>query len=197
MNNAELRASARHNLGGSIFHSDWLMALAVCAVAGIVMRIVPLATLILAGPINFGLAVVFLKKARNGGMPIEFGDMFKGFDLFGDTLVLGLMQWLIPALWCLIPIVGFIFAIRKTYSYAMAMYIKVDMPNAPWRECLDRSTMLMEGHRWELFYLQFSFIGWYIVGALACGLGVLWVAPYQNAAVANFYEARRMQGGTI
>lgn len=192
MNNAELRARARQNLGGSIFHSDWLMALAVCVVGSLVISVIPFAAFFLAGPINFGLAVIFLKKARNGGAPIEFGDLFSGFDRFVDTMVLGLMQWLIPALWCLIPIVGFIFAIRKTYSYAMAMYMKVDMPNAPWRECLDRSTMLMEGHRWELFCLQFSFIGWYIVGSLACGIGTLWVAPYQQAAVANFYEARRI-----
>lgn len=193
MNNAELRARARQNLGGSLFHSDWLMGLAVCLVASIIISAIPLASIFLVGPINFGLAVVFLKKARNGG-PIEFGDLFRGFDRFGETLVLGLMQWLIPFLWFLIPIAGIYFGIKKSYSFALAMYVKVDNPNAQWRECLDRSTLLMDGHRWELFCLQFSFIGWMILGSLVCGIGTLWVTPYMTAAVANFYEARRVQG---
>ena len=76
----------------------------------------------------------------------------------------------------------------------MSFYIKVDNPNMGWRECLDRSMIMMNGHRWEYFCLQFSFIGWMIVGALACGLGTLWVMPYLEAAKANYYEVRRMQG---
>ncbi len=193
MNNAELRARARQNLGGSLFHSDWLMALAVCLVGSLVTNSISILYIFLTGPISFGLAIIFLKKAR-GNSPIEFGDLFKGFDLFGETLVLGLMQVLIPFLWFLIPIAGIYFGIKKTYSYALAMYVKVDNPGAPWRECLERSTLLMEGHRWELFCLRFSFVGWIIVGALVCGVGTLWVVPYQSASVANFYEVRRIQG---
>lgn len=191
--NSELRARARQNLGGSIFSSDWLTALAVCLVGSLVMNVFPL---LLAGPVSFGIATAFLKKARGGGK-IEFGDLFLGFDQFGETLKLGFMQMIIPFLWGLIPIVGIIFSIRKGYSFAMAFYIKVDNPDADWRECLDRSTLMMEGHRWELFCLQLSFIGWMLLGALACGLGTLWVSPYQEAAVANFYEVRRMDSGML
>ena len=194
MNNADLRARARRNLGGSLFHNDWLTALAVCLVGSIIIAAVPLASIFLAGPVNFGLAMVFLRKARYGGDPIQFNDLFTGFDRFGETMVLGLMQWLIPFLWGLIPIAGIYFGIRKTYSYALAMYVKADNPGTQWRECLERSTLLMEGHRWELFCLHVSFIGWFIVGALCCGVGILWVVPYRNAAVANFYEVRRLHG---
>jgi uncharacterized membrane protein len=194
MNNAELRARARMNLGGSLFHSDWLTALAVCLVGSIIVNAISILSIILTGPVSFGLAVIFLKKVRGGG-PIQFGDLFLGFDRFGETLVVGLMQWLIPFLWSLIPIAGIYFGIKKYYSYALAMYVKVDYPDAPWRECLDRSNLLMEGFRWKLFCLQFSFVGWMIVGALCCGVGTLWVTPYMNASTANFYEARRMEGG--
>lgn len=194
MNNAELRARARQNLGGSPFHSDWMTALAVCLVGSIITGAIPLLSIILIGPINFGYAVIFLKKARNLGS-IQFGDLFLGFDRFGENLVLGLMQWLIPLLWSLIPIVGIFISIRKTCSFAMAMYVKVDYPDATWRECLERSTLMMEGHRWQYFCLQFSFLGWIIVGLLCCVVGTLWVTPYMNAATANFYEARCMEGG--
>lgn len=189
--NSELRARARQNLGNSIFHNDWLTALAVCVVGSIITSFFPL---ILMGPIAFGRAVVFLKKARGYGK-IEFGDLFLGFDRFGETLVLGLMQTLIVFLWCLIPIAGFFIAIRKSFSFALAFYVKVDNPDADWRTCLDTSTRMMEGYRWKLFCLQLSFIGWFLVGALACGLGNLWVNPYQQASIANFYEVRRAESG--
>ena len=188
----ELRARARGNLGGSIFHTDWLTALAVCLVGSAIISIVPFASIFLFGPVTFGMTLIFLRKARGFG-PIDFNNLFKGFSIFGDTLVLGLMQALIPALWCLIPIVGIFIGIRKSYSYAMAFFIKVDDPNAQWRECLDRSALMMEGHRFELFKLQLSFLGWLIVGALALGIGTLWVTPYMSAATANFYEELRRQ----
>ena len=192
-NNAEFRARARANLGGSIFHTDWLTALAVCLVGSIVSSFLPL---LLAGPIAFGQAVVFLKKAR-GGSKIEFGDLFLGFDLFGETFLLGFMQGLFVFLWALIPIAGVFIGIYKSYGWAMSFYIKADNPNMDWRECMDRSVMMMHGHRWELFCLQLSFIGWALLGMLACGIGLLWVQPYQEASVANFYEARRLESGTI
>ncbi len=193
MNNAEFRARARMNLGGSIFHNDWLTALAVCLVGGIIAGFFPL---ILMGPIAFGEAVIFLKKARGGGK-IVFEDLFLGFDLFGETLVLGLMQSLFAFLWALIPVAGIFIAIYKSYGWAMSFYIKVDHPEMQWRECMDRSTIMMHGHRWELFCLQLSFIGWVLLGMLACGVGVLWVEPYMEASTANFYEARRMEGGML
>lgn len=189
MNNSEIRARARMNLGGSIFHTDWLTALAVCFLASFISGIFPL---VLFGPIAFGESMIFLKKAR-GGM-IEFGDLFCGFDRFGECFVLAFMQGLFVFLWCLIPIVGPFIGIAKALGYGMSFYIKVDNPNMGWRECLDRSMIMMNGHRWEYFCLQFSFIGWMIVGALACGLGTLWVMPYLEAAKANYYEVRRMQG---
>lgn len=213
MNNAVLRARARMNLGGSLFHSDWLTALAICLVAGVLApnfsglsRTVDRNTyLVLSGisllisivvqpALTFGLNVAFLKKAR-GAARFEFEDLFKGFSVYGGCVALSFMQGLIVLLWFLIPIAGIYFGIKKSYSYALAMYFKVDYPDATWRECLDRSAAMMEGYRWQYFCLSFSFLGWVIVGLLCCGIGVLWVAPYENAAFANFYEARRMEGG--
>ena len=72
-------------------------------------------------------------------------------------------------------------------DFALRFSVRADDPEASWGVCLDQSAMLIEGHRWELFCLELSFI----VGALACGFGMRWVAPEQHAAVANFCEARK------
>lgn len=189
--NEELRARARQDLGNSLFHTNWLTALLISLVGTVISNFL---NLILGGPMAFGLAKAYLRKAR-GAAEYDINDLFVGFDYFVDCLVLYIMQTLLVLVWFLIPIAGIYFGIRKAYSYSMSFYVKADDPRLQWRECLDRSAEMMEGHRWELFCLEFSFIGWMLVGSLACGIGTLWVAPYQAAAKAHFYEARRMNAG--
>lgn len=72
----------------------------------------------------------------------------------------------------------------------MAEYISAEYPDADWKECLDQSRKMMNGYKWRLFCLDLSFIGWWIVGGLVCGIGSLWVAPYHEAARAQFYLDR-------
>ena len=72
------------------------------------------------------------------------------------------MTRLFTILWAMLFIVpGFV----KSYSYSMAMYIKVDNPDYDWRKCIDESQRMMQGHKWDLFVLDLSFIGWLFVGA--------------------------------
>ena len=48
---------------------------------------------------------------------------------------------------------------------------------------------MMKGHKWELFVLQLSFIGWGILSLLTLGiLGVFYVDPYRHATLAAYYE---------
>ena len=54
-NNTELRARARANLGNSLFHSNWLMGVAVCVVGSMVANFFPL---LLAGN-QVGLASLY------------------------------------------------------------------------------------------------------------------------------------------
>ena len=75
-----------------------------------------------------------------------------------------------------------------TYSYSMAFYIQQDSENKDWNYCITESRRVMNGHKWDLFVLDLSFLGWYIVGMLCLGIGVLWVTPYHQMARAHFYE---------
>ena len=47
---------------------------------------------------------------------------------------------------------------------------------------------MMKGNKGSLFCLELSFIGWFIVGTLALGIGVLWAYAYMQMAVAEFYK---------
>ena len=55
-------------------------------------------------------------------------------------------------------------------------------------EVMKGSKAMMEGNRWRLFCLQFSFIGWMLLSSLTFGLGNLALRPYQEAAYAAFYR---------
>lgn len=39
------------------------------------------------------------------------------------------------------------------------------------------------------------FYGWYIVGFLAIGIGLLWVIPYNYVALASFYQTALEEKG--
>ncbi|MBQ9781118.1 MAG: DUF975 family protein [Clostridia bacterium] len=190
--NSVFRANARAQLGGSIFSTNWLMALLVCligsAIIGVANSMLGVGDLLLTAFFTYGMAHVFLQLIRGQKDKIDVADLFKGTDHIGDLIILSLLQQLFTFLWTLLFIIP---GIVKSYAYAMAAYLKYDHPEYDWRQCLDESQRWMDGYKWQLFCLDFSFIGWYFVGGLCCGVGALWVTPYREAARANFYENLR------
>ncbi len=72
----------------------------------------------------------------------------------------------------LIPIIS------KTYEYYLVEYLLAENPELHWRDALEKSAQLMHGNRWFAFKLDLSFIGWILLGALACGVGIMFVEPY-------------------
>ena len=89
-------------------------------------------------------------------------------------------------------IAGFILSIIKQYSYAMTTFVLYDAvadgtydgPNS----VISKSKELMNGNKWRYFCLQFSFIGWYILTVLTCGLLHFYTLPYTTTATLYFYE---------
>ena len=79
------------------------------------------------------------------------------------------------------------------YAYAMVPYLLRDYPELGVREALRTSKQMMKGHKWDLFVLDLSFIGWFFVCILTFGIGVLWVIPYQETTRAAFYEDLKIE----
>lgn len=81
-------------------------------------------------------------------------------------------------------------AVIAEYRYSMAYYLMIENPALGIREAVCRSTELMHGNKWRLFCLHFSFIGWNILNGLTFGiLGLLFLNPYHEYAVAAFYRS--------
>ena len=96
-----------------------------------------------------------------------------------------LLMEIMVGLWSLLL---FIPGIIKSFSYAMTPYILVDNPELTASEAIHRSRMMMKGHKFDLFYLYLSFIGWFFLAIMTMGVGFLWLTPYIQTAEASFYE---------
>lgn len=88
-------------------------------------------------------------------------------------------------LWTLLLIIP---GIVKSFSYAMTKYILEENPELSANEAIDRSRAMMRGHKFDLFWLYLSFIGWVILSIITCGIGFIWLVPYMETAEAAFYE---------
>lgn len=141
--------------------------------------------LVVYGPLQYGMTSVFLKIHR--GQKTEMSDLFTGFNGdVGNKMSAGISIYIYTFLWSLLLIVPGIVA---SYSYSMTYFLMLDNPKLKADEAIKQSKKMMDGHKMELFCLDLSFIGWIILGILTCGVGMLWVSSYMNAAHARFYEA--------
>ena len=88
-------------------------------------------------------------------------------------------------LWSLLLIIP---GIVKMFSYAMTEFILEEHPELSANEAIDHSRAMMKGHKFDLFWLILSFIGWGFLCLFTFGIGYLWLTPYMETSVAAFYE---------
>lgn len=115
----------------------------------------------------------------------SFEDLFAYFAYWQRAVAARLLRSIYVLLWSLLFIIP---GVMASYSYAMTEYILADHPELSASEAISKSKQMMEGNRWRLFCLQFSFIGWSILCSFTFGIGNLWLTPYKKAATAVFYR---------
>ncbi|MGR3742334.1 DUF975 family protein [Companilactobacillus sp. DQM5] len=79
-----------------------------------------------------------------------------------------------------------------SYSQALNLYKKAkeDGTSSEYKltDYITQSRKLMNGHKFDYFVLQLSYIGWMLLGIITLGIGLLWVAPYVQATNAAFFN---------
>ena len=131
--------------------------------------------------IGVGMTLYALRVMR--GDKAGVGDLFDSFSLFFKIVWLNLLMSVYVFLWSLLL---FIPGIIAAYSYSMAIYLLLDHPD--WRvgQCIRESKRLMKGHKGEIFMLDLSFFGWYLLTAIP--VVQIYVTPYVQLARAEFYN---------
>ena len=184
----EMRATAAAALNGKWGDAvlTTLVLLAIIMVASFILAFCgPLSLIASIGGVilEAALMVAFLKMLRTG----ETAKTECIFAFFKETRlwVTMLLVFVYTLLWTLLFIIP---GIIKGLAYAMTPFILNDNPNLQNNEAIELSMAMMDGHKWDLFCLQLSFIGWAILCMFTFGIGYLWLIPYIYTSYAAFYE---------
>lgn len=151
------------------------------SVSGFAIALV-VALRIMSYMVSVGFVIFALHISRDE--KAEFGNLFDGFGLFFRVLWLGILEGLLICLWSLLLIVPGIVA---AYRYRQALYLLLDHPERSAWQCLRESSALMSGHKWELFVLDLSFLGWAMLSAMFAPVSI-WLDPYRAITNAGFYN---------
>lgn len=191
----------------------WLQLRTFLIIAAVILVIWVIVTIVISGAGKLGYAIFNLKLVDN--RDAAFSDLFSQFDRLGAGFCMNFLMGLFTFLWSLLLVIP---GIIKSFSYAMTPYILAEHPEMTATEAITESRRVMDGNKWRLFCLGFSFIGWsllcatpmlialifivrsaIITGNLATLLwivpfsiptfiGSLFLMPYQEAAYAAFYR---------
>lgn len=102
--------------------------------------------------------------------------------LWGLSIVMAIFIWL----WSLLFVIPGIIA---QYRYSQALFIMAENPEKGILECISESKAMMVGHKMDKFVLDISFILWYLLAGVTCGIASLYVTPYVQITSAAFYNS--------
>ncbi len=163
---------------------------ALAGVCSAIPYIGPVLGICVLGPLSLGEAYIYLNLTR--GYEPDVNVLFSGFQRFTDTLVLTILMRIFIFLWSLLL---FVPGVIKAISYSQAYYILAEHPEMSGKEALDASIEMMDGHKMDYFVLLLSFIPWILLCTITCGLAVLYVYPYMDATLVNFYQTIKQPAG--
>lgn len=164
---------------------------------------------LLTAVLSMGLIKFFMNFCR--GQNYQIGNIFWGFMNHPDKVIIATLLLSLIMLALLIPgiilfvayaviqntlifvvalfvtIIGLVGMIIASLMYGMVYYILADEASDSAIEALRISRKMMQGHKGRLFYLQISFVGWYLLSILSCFIALLWIEPYMMCTTTYFY----------
>lgn len=157
-------------------------AIVILVIALVATFIGALLAIFVSSPLQVGVSGYFIK---NTDSKPALSEIFAGFKTkYGRNVGAMLLVGVKTVLWSLLFVIP---GIIKGFEYAIIPYILADDPTISTKDAFKKANTLMKGNKWRLFKLEFSFIGWILLSVLTFGVGVLFLMPYLNAAMAEFY----------
>ena len=193
MENNQIMKEAQESLKGK-----WGISIAACLIAGVITIMITilggylinedwggnLLSLFVTPPIGVGLALFFLNI--HSGNKLEINTIFNPFkEVWLNSVLAYFMMIVIIIIGSILFIIpGIIaFLMFSQVFYIIAEDNKIDPYNA-----LVKSKKMMDGNKWKLFKIILRILLLAIVCILTLGIGFIWLAPYQNAVYAKFYN---------
>lgn len=119
------------------------------------------------------------------------GALLYGFrnKSYGNVVLVMFLRDLYITLWTFLFVIP---GIIKSYEYRMVPYILSENPGMSHEKAFAISRQMMDGQKMDTFILDLSFIGWYLLGGITCGIAqIFYVKPYYEATFAELYAVFR------
>jgi len=101
-----------------------------------------------------------------------------------NVFITMLLRSIYLILWTLLLIIP---GIIKLYAYRMVPYILADNPDIKAGRAIQLSKEMTDGEKMDIFILDLSFLGWFILGSLLFGIGIFFVQPYYDSTNGELY----------
>ena len=168
---------------GNLFNVGMITGL-LAGIATVVILIVLVAKVFVGNLLKMGGYRFFiLNQTAQPGI----GTLLDGFRSghYVNIVLTMFLRDLFTTLWSLLLVVP---GIVKHYEYLMVPYIIAENPAMDYKEAFQISKQMMDGEKMEAFIMDLSFLGWYLLSAVTCGLlAIFYVNPYVQASFAEMY----------
>lgn len=174
---------------GNLFNVGMITGL-LAGIATVVILIVLVAKVFVGNLLKMGGYRFFIlnQTAQPGS-----GTLLDGFRSghYVNIVLTMFLRDLFTALWSLLLVVP---GIVKHYEYLMVPYIIAENPAMDYKEAFQISKQMMDGEKMEAFIMDLSFLGWYLLSAVTCGLlAIFYVNPYVQASFAEMYTFNKQK----
>ena len=174
---------------GNLFNVGMITGL-LAGIATVVILIVLVAKVFVGNLLKMGGYRFFiLNQTAQPGIGTLL-DVFRSGHYVNIVLTMFLRD-LFTTLWSLLLVVP---GIVKHYEYLMVPYIIAENPAMDYKEAFQISKQMMDGEKMEAFIMDLSFLGWYLLSAVTCGLlAIFYVNPYVQASFAEMYTFNKQK----
>ena len=174
---------------GNLFNVGMITGL-LAGIATVVILIVLVAKVFVGNLLKMvGYRFFILNQTAQPGI----GTLLDGFRSghYVNIVLTMFLRDLFTALWSLLLVVP---GIVKHYEYLMVPYIIAENPAMDYKEAFQISKQMMDGEKMEAFIMDLSFLGWYLLSAVTCGLlAIFYVNPYVQASFAEMYTFNKQK----
>ncbi len=174
---------------GNLFNVGMITEL-LAGIATVVILIVLVAKVFVGNLLKMGGYRFFiLNQTAQPGI----GTLLDGFRSghYVNIVLTMFLRDLFTTLWSLLLVVP---GIVKHYEYLMVPYIIAENPAMNYKEAFQISKQMMDGEKMEAFIMDLSFLGWYLLSAVTCGLlAIFYVNPYVQASFAEMYTFNKQK----
>ena len=141
-------------------------------------------------PLGWGFVVYFLNLIRNDNTDYE-----RLFDGYKDFIRIFVAEFLVNLAMGIGMILLIIPGIIIGSGLVMTGFILKDDKEISAVDAMKKSWEMTDGHKGALVLLFLSFLGWIILSIFTLGIGILFLYPYMQTALAHCYEDLKAEKG--